>query len=113
MTPDNVARIVERRDEAKFVDLLRAADLEFEDPTFEASLADSIRAESQLSDLWHTWSGDQRWTPSAYIDGNEVGWFDGERHHVRLHLDKGDAAADFIHRMAAWLARREVMAVDA
>jgi hypothetical protein len=41
MTPGDVARIVERRDEYAFVDLLRAADPEFEDAAFEPALADA------------------------------------------------------------------------
>jgi hypothetical protein len=42
----------------------------------------------------------------------EVGWFDGVRRNVRLHPDRGTAAADFIRRLAAWLSRREVLAVE-
>jgi hypothetical protein len=59
--------------------------------------------------MWATWSGDQRWTPSAYLEGNEVGWYDGARRHVKVHADAASAAADFIHRLAAWLARREIL----
>src|SRR5690242_16319075 len=83
MTPEAVARIVERRNEAAFVDLLRSADLEFEDDAgFEPALADALRAEPQLTELWTTWSADQRWTPSAYVEGNETGWYDLERQHA-------------------------------
>ena len=45
MTPRDVARIVERRDEAAFVDLLRAADAELDDSAFEPALADALRAD--------------------------------------------------------------------
>ncbi|MEQ4210155.1 hypothetical protein [Actinopolymorpha sp. B9G3] len=75
-TPRSVARIVERRREAAFVDLLRSADAEFEDATFEPALADALRAEPRLIDLWVTWSADQRWTPTAYVEGKETGWYD-------------------------------------
>jgi hypothetical protein len=111
MTPDAVARIVERRGDAAFVDLLRSADPEFDDAGFEPALADALRAEPQLTNLWATWSADQRWTPSAYVEGNETGWYDSERQHVRVHPDSACAVADFVHRMAAWSARREVIAV--
>lgn len=78
MTPESVARIVERRDEAAFVDLLRTADAAFEDPAFEPALAAVLRADPRLTDLWEMWSADQRWTPSAYVEGEETGWYDSE-----------------------------------
>ena len=58
MTPDTVARIVERRDGPAIVHLLRAADVEFDGSTFEQSLADVLRAEPELYDLWGEWSGE-------------------------------------------------------
>lgn len=112
MTPESVARIVERRDEAAFVELLRAADPAFEDPAFEPALAEALRAEPLLIGLWATWSADQRWTPSAYVEGKETGWYSSGNQHVRGHPDEADAVADFIHRMAAWLARREVIVIE-
>jgi hypothetical protein len=112
MTPESVARIVERRAEREFVDSLRAADAGFEDQNFEAAIADVLRTEPELVERWAAWGADQRWTPSAYIEGREVGWFDSERQHVRIHPTESDAVADFIHRMAAWLARRVVVAGD-
>ena len=39
MTPEDVARIVERRDEKAFVDLLHESDAEFQDTAFELALA--------------------------------------------------------------------------
>ncbi len=102
---------MERQGEAAFVDLLRAADAEFEDTAFEPTLAGALRAEPELIDLWETWSADQRWTPSAYVEGKETGWNDSGRQLLRVHPDEADAVADFVHRLAAWLARREVIAV--
>jgi hypothetical protein len=107
-----VASIVEHRSEPGFVLLLQLADLHFRDPGFEDPLAESLRSESRLIELWATWSADQRWTPSAYVEGTDAGWFDGQRRHVRAHPDDAAAVADFIHRMAAWLSRREVIKVD-
>lgn len=114
MTPEDVARIVERRDDDAFADLLRAADAEFEDAAFEPGLADALRANPPLIDQWNVWSGDQRCTPSAGVDGVRTAWVPagGGSEHLRVHSDGAAAVADFIHRMAAWLARQEVLVVD-
>jgi len=109
VTPETVARIVERRDDAAFVHLLREADSEFADATFVLMLSDFLRAEPGLCDDWALWSGDQRWTPSAFVEGTTTGWFDTDRRHVRTHPDQASAVADFIHRMAAGLAREEIV----
>ena len=108
-SPSLVASIVEHRSERSFVLLLKLADLYFSDPLFEVALARSLRSQPDLVEQWETWSNDQRWTPSAYVDGIEAGWFDGHRRHVRIHSDRCAAVADFIHRLTAWLARREVL----
>jgi predicted NAD/FAD-binding protein len=55
---------------------------------------------------------EQRWTPSAYVNGRQTGWYDSGYQHVRSHDDAADAVTDFIRRMAAWLSRREVIAVE-
>ena len=116
MTPRDVARIVERRHESAFVDLLRAADAEFSDAAFEPALAEALWSDPSLIDKWNVWSGDQRWTPSAGVDGDRTESVPAgavRREHVRVHPDGAAAVADFIHRMAAWLARREVLAIEA
>ncbi|SRR6266446_4816418 len=107
-----VASIVEYRSESAFVLLLQLADRHFSDPGFEDALADCLREKATLIELWENWSADQRWTPSAYVEDTKAGWFDGERRYVRVHPDRGAAVADFIHRMAAWLSRREVLKVN-
>lgn len=110
MTPESVAGIVNHREEpASLVELLREADSAFDDATFENSLAHVLRYDIRLVDAWALWSGDQRWTPSAYVEGTETGWYDSDYEHVVRHHDAAAAVADFIHRMAAWLARREVL----
>jgi hypothetical protein len=108
-----VASIVKHRSEPAFVLLLQLADRYFADPGFEGELGRNLRDNPTLIELWETWSVDQRWTPSVYVVGTEVGWFDGVRRHVRIHPDRGAAVADFIQRLAAWLSRREVLEVDA
>jgi hypothetical protein len=92
--------------------LLQLADRHFSDAGFEDALADSLRDKARLIELWETWSADQRWTPSAYVEAMVAGWFDGARLHMRVHPDRAAAVADFIHRMAAWLSRRAVVTVD-
>ncbi|GAA1848167.1 hypothetical protein GCM10009687_12790 [Asanoa iriomotensis] len=111
--PARVASTVEHRSERAFVLLLQLADRYFLDPGFEDTLAQRLRENPALIELWETWSADQRWTPSAYLEGTEVGWFDGARRNVRIHPDRGAAAADFIRRMAAWLSRRAILDVNA
>jgi len=49
------------------------ADRHFSDPGFEDALTESLRGEATLIELWVTWSADQRWTPSAYVEGTEAG----------------------------------------
>ena len=107
-----VASIVEYRSQSAFVLLLKLADRHFGDQGFEDALADCLRDKATLIELWETWSADQRWTPSAYVEENKVGWYDGGRLYVRVHPDRGAAVADFIHRMTAWLSRREVLTGD-
>lgn len=104
MTPDSVAKIVERRGTPAFLDQLRAADAAFSDRAFEPKVAEVLRAEPRLTELWGMWSQDQRWTPSAYVRAHETGWYDSGYENVRLHGDEAAAVADFIHRMAAHLA---------
>jgi len=112
VSADRVASIVEYRSQSAFVLLLKLADRYFGDPGFEDALADCLRDKATLIQLWETWSADQRWTPSAYVEENKVGWYEGGRQYVRVHPDRGAAVADFIHRMTAWLSRREVLTGD-
>ena len=112
-SPARVASIVEHRSEPALVLLLQLADRHFADPGFEGALAGSLCENRALIQLREAWSGDQRWTPSVYVEGTEVGWFDGVRRNVRIHPDRGAAVADFIQRLAAWLSRREVLEVEA
>ena len=114
MTPEDVARIVERRDDLAFVELLREADIEFEARAFEPAVAEVLCAYPALIEKWNVWSGDQRWTPSAGVDGLTTAWVrsGGGSEHVRVHADGAAAVADFIHRMAPWLARRAVLTFE-
>jgi hypothetical protein len=106
---DRVASIVRHRSSSGLVLMLELADCQFADPGFEDALAQSLRESTDLIQLWATFSADQRHTPSAYVEGTEVGWFDGVPRNVRIHPDQGAAVADFIRRLAAWWSRREVL----
>ncbi|GIF74551.1 hypothetical protein [Asanoa siamensis] len=108
-----VASIVDHRSQPSFPLLLTLADGYFADPEFEDALARSLRESPALVERWETWSADQRGTPSAYLEGTEVGWFDGTRRNVVTHPDGPTATADFIHRLTAWRARRAVIDVAA
>lgn len=112
-SPLRVASIVEHRSSPAFVLLLQLADRHFADAGFEDALAATLGKKPQLIDFWETWSADQRSTPSAYVEEKTTGWYDSSRQNVRIHPDRAAAVADFIHRMAAWLARREVLEAQA
>jgi hypothetical protein len=111
-SPARVASIVEHRSEPAFVLLLQLADRHFADRGFDDALARSLRENPALIENWEAWSADQRWTPSAYVEGTEIGWFDEVHRNVRIHPDRAAAVADFIRRLAAWLSRRDVLEVS-
>lgn len=72
-SPALVASIVLHRSEPAFVLLLQLADRHFTDSGFEDALARSLSEQPALIDGWQAWSWDQRWIPSAYLEGTEVG----------------------------------------
>jgi hypothetical protein len=59
-----------------------------------------LAEEPQLVDEWQTYSYDKRSSSGPYLDGREVGYFDGVRRDVVTHDDQLDACADFIVREA-------------
>jgi hypothetical protein len=104
-----VASIVEYPSGSAFVLLLQLSDRHFADAGFEDAVAAALRERTELIGLWQTSSADQKWTPSAYVEQTETGWYDGGRQLVRAHPDQAAAVADYIHRMAAWRSRRVVL----
>jgi hypothetical protein len=112
MNVDEVASIVIHREGPEFVSLLKSASSCFEQTDFESQLAAHLTTRPGLVEQWSVWSGDQRWTPSAYLDGTKAGWHDAGPQHIRQHPDRAAATADFIHRMAVWLADRRVLASE-
>ena len=59
-----------------------------------------------LIEAWQTYSYDKRTTPSPYLDGMEVGYFEGHRRDVVVYEDRSQACADFICREAKWVLER-------
>lgn len=90
------------------VALLKATGQQFYEPRFLDEVVDTLRENPELVTAWVRLAADQRWSPSAYIDDMEVGWFDGERRFTTHHDDPAVATADFIRRLALWLGEHEV-----
>jgi len=65
-----------------------------------------LAAHPALIEAWQTYSYDKRSSPSPYLDGKEVGYYDGRPEDVVLHDDEIAACADFICREAAWILER-------
>jgi hypothetical protein len=81
-----------------------------EPPSFDRLVKARLGHATMLVDAWQNYSWDKRTTPSPYLDGLEVGFYDAGRHDVVEHRDRVDACADFIHREANWVLRRERVA---
>ena len=105
---EGVASIVVDRRDANFVRSLIAAAPAFADPNFEADLSAYLRERADLVERWASYSADQRWSPAAYVNGTEAGWYDAGYQDVVNHPDDAAAVADFIHRTAAHLAAKRV-----
>jgi hypothetical protein len=54
---------------------------------FETSVADRLARESGLIETWQAYSWDKRTSPSPYMNGLEVGFFDEVRRDVIKHRD--------------------------
>lgn len=68
-----------------------------------------IAADGTIIDAWQQYSYDKRSSPSPYLDGREVGFYDGGRRHVTQHPNAAAACADFVAREAAWVIERRVV----
>jgi hypothetical protein len=75
---------------------------------FRAAVEERLRSTPSLVDIWQNWSWDKRTSPSPYMDGYEVGFFDGSnRQQVRTFGDAVGACSEFI-----WLETRWMLDVD-
>ena len=66
------------------------------------AIHNALVADPRLLPAWQTYCYDKRSSPSPYLDGHEVGFYDGGRHNVVVHDDPVDACADFVRREVAW-----------
>jgi hypothetical protein len=98
--------VVDRKD--SIASLLAAAEPDLRAPDFDLLVGTYLRQRPALVGLWETYGADQRGWPNPYLDGSEVGFFDGARRNIRHHDDRAEACADFIHRLAAWVLERDV-----
>jgi len=94
-------------------ELFQVAAPELDDAdSLRAAVREALTADGALLAAWQTYSYDKRSSPSPYLDGGEVGFYDGGRHDVVTYVDPLDACADFICREAAWVVRRERTPVE-
>jgi hypothetical protein len=74
---------------------------------FAAVVRQKLLSDPELVEAWQAYSWDKRSSPSPYMDGTEVGFFDGERRQVIKHQDRTEACADFIYRESVWVLQRK------
>ena len=83
------------------VDLFEAAAPDLGDiKDLRTRIHDELAADPQLLEAWQTYSYDKRGTPSPYLDGLEVGFFDRSRQDVVSYDNSVDACSDYICREA-------------
>lgn len=70
------------------------------------AVADRIRENPALVEAWQAYSYDKRGTPSHYLDGLQVGFYDGQTEDVATHATTIDACVDFICRETRWVLHR-------
>jgi hypothetical protein len=73
---------------------------------FKAAVTARLAKRPQLIDAWQTYSYDKRTSPSPYLDGLEVGHYDGGREDVANHATPTDACTDFVYRETQWVLHR-------
>lgn len=96
-------------------ELFQRAAPDVEDARFVEMVVARLEREPGLVDSWQQYSYDKRGTPSPYLDGTEVGFFEvvGDKARYRA-VQRFDtvvlACASFIWREAGWvLERRQVV----
>lgn len=97
-----------RTDDRSIRDLFEAA-APPQDVTYEvlrAAVEEQVRRNPAVVEAWQTYSYDKRGTPSHYLDGTEVGFYDGAVQDVIRHANPVDACVDFICREAQRVLRR-------
>jgi hypothetical protein len=69
--------MLDRPRDHSILDLFEEAAPDLADEHFRARVAEWLRAEPDLIDVWERYSEDQRATPNPYLSGSEVGFYDG------------------------------------
>jgi hypothetical protein len=77
---------------------------------FRAAVADKLGSRPELVDAWRAYSYDKRGTPSHYLDGLQVGFWDGGNQDVATHSTPTDACVDFLYRETHWVLHRRRVA---
>jgi len=77
-----------------------------------SAIAATVSEDDQRIEAWQRYSSGKRGSPSPYLDGLEVGFYDAGKRHVTRHAAKAVACADFISREAAWVLERREVEVD-
>lgn len=73
--------------------------------SLRGAVREVLESDPLLVDAWQTYSYDKRSSPSPYLDGTQVGFFDTDtgRSGVDTYDDPLAACAEFICREAAWV----------
>ncbi|MBV8980978.1 MAG: hypothetical protein JO086_08775 [Acidimicrobiia bacterium] len=80
-----------------------------DDANFLAMVREALATSPETVALWQTYSYDKRGSPSPYLDGVEVGFYDGGSRDVRRYDNEIDACADFIRSEALWVLERRTV----
>ena len=112
-----IAREWNARDAPSIRELFQRAAPEVEDAHFVEMVAERLGREPALVELWQQYSYDKRASPSPYLDGTEVGFFevvDHEAHRRAVeHFDTVvEACASFIWRETGWVLQRRQVVSD-
>ena len=67
-----------------------------------------LRNHKGLIDAWQIYCDDRRGSPAPYLDGCDVGFFDGISKDYHRHKSKVAACTDYIYREANWVLNRKM-----
>jgi hypothetical protein len=73
---------------------------------FRVAVADKLGRRPELVDAWQVYSYEKRGTPSHYLDGLQVGFWDGGQRDMTDHSTPTHACVDFLYRETHWVLHR-------
>lgn len=76
------------------------------DEALRTAVGEVLLTNPGLIEAWQAYSYDKLGTPSPYLDGLKVGFYDGGSRDVVSHALPIDACIDFICRETRWVLRR-------